>query len=65
MELTQELKDYIDSLDHYELLHGWRFHHVGDPLFQDESGEYWGKRMYEKRQENPTEAVQDSKLMGW
>jgi len=65
MKLTPEIKDRIDSMTHYDLLYRWRNAPIGQPLFEGESGEYWGKRMKEKRQENPAQAVQDSKDIGW
>ena len=63
MDLTPELKAEIDAQSHYELLSRWRFAPSGDPMFQGESGEYWGKRMAEKKAENPGQAVADSKAL--
>ena len=65
MNLTPENKAHIDAMSHYGLLQGWRFSPAGNPWFQGETGEYWGKRMAEKRNENPGQAVQNSKDMGW
>jgi len=65
MELTEENKKHIDSLTHYQLLSKIRFAPSGDPWFQGETGMYWGKRREEKRAENPNQAVQDSKDIGW
>lgn len=65
MELTQELKAEIDAKDHCELLGCWRFAPAGDPMFQGESGKYWGKRMAEKKAENPQQAVANSKSLEW
>ena len=63
MDLTAELKAEIDAKSHYELLSRWRFAPAGDTMFQGESGEYWGKRMAEKKAENPGQAVADSKAL--
>lgn len=63
MELTPELKTEIDAQSHYILLSRWRFAPVGDPMFQGESGEYWSKRMAEKRSEDNAQAVADSKAL--
>lgn len=65
MKLTDQIKNYIDSLDYHALLHRWRFGVVGDPMFQDESGKYWGKRMTEMRADPSVDAVQASKDIGW
>ena len=65
MNLTPENKAHIDAMSHYGLLQDWRFSPAGNPWFQGETGEYWGKRMAEKRNENPGQAVQNSKDMGW
>lgn len=51
MKLTPENKEYIDSLSYYELLEGVRFKPLGDPWFQDDTGEYWLKRMKQMRAE--------------
>ena len=61
MDLTPENKAHIDSLNHYGLLSKWRFAPSGDPWFQGETGQYWGKRMNELRDKDPGQAVQDSK----
>lgn len=65
MDLTFENKQYIDSLSHYDLLRRWRFAPVGDTMFQGETGEYWGKRMAELKAKDPTQAVRDSKDLGF
>jgi len=65
MELTNENKEHIDALSHYQLLSKWRTAPVGDPWFQGETGVYWGDRMREKRDEDPDGAVLDSKALGW
>ena len=65
MELTEELKKRIDAMSYYDMLSKWRFAPSGTLIFQGESGEYWGKVMAHKRDENPAQAVQDSKDLGW
>lgn len=61
MKLTAKNKEYIDSLSYFSLLQGWRFAPCGDPWFQDETGDYWGKRMRELRVNH----VSISKSIGW
>lgn len=63
MKLTPELKAEIDAKSYYELLNGWRHTPVGSKMFQDESGEYWQRRMIELRQ--PVDHVAVSKAVGW
>lgn len=65
MELTEENKKYIDSLSHYDLLSKKRYAPIGDKWFQGETGKYWGERMAKLRDENPGQAVQNSKDIGW
>ena len=65
MDLTPENKALIDKMSYTQLLNKWRFAPSGDPWFQGETGEYWGDRMNEKRNENPGAAVQASKDIGW
>ena len=64
MELTDEVKKEIDSKSYEALLSGWRFTEVGHPMFQGESGDYWGKRMKELR-EAGVDHVSASKNIGW
>ncbi len=65
MDLTEGNKKHIDSLSHNELLSKWRYAPAGDPWFQGETGKYWGERMAKKRDENPGQAVANSKSIGW
>jgi hypothetical protein len=51
MKLTEENKQYIDSLSYESLLSHWRFASLGDPWFQDETGDYWNKKMRELREQ--------------
>lgn len=64
MKLTPENKKIIDSKSYEQLLGSWRFAPLGDPWFQDETGEYWGKRMAELR-EKGADHVGASKRLGW
>ena len=65
MDLTPENKAEIDSLSYRDLLSRWRFSPAGDPMFQGETGIYWGSRMNELRNANPAEAVAASKSLGF
>ena len=65
MDLTPENKAHIDSLSYEGLLSKNRFAPVGDPWFQGETGEYWLKRMSEKRAEEPDNGVGASKRLSW
>ena len=49
MDLTEENKAIIDGKSYRDLLAGWRYGKAGDPWFQGETGDYWGKRMKELR----------------
>ena len=62
MKLTPENQKHIDSLSYKQLLSGWRFAPVGDAWFQGETGEYWGKRMAELRDQE--DHVKASKELG-
>ena len=65
MDLTAEVKELIDNKSYTELLAGWRFTPAGDPMFQGESGKYWGERMAELRDKDPAGHVRASKTIGW
>ena len=67
MNLTERNKTYIDSLTYRELLNHWRFASMGDPWFQGETGDYWGKRMSELRNMPGGQDlhVSTSKDLGW
>lgn len=64
MQLTEKNKKVIDEMSYEDLLSRWRFSLIDDPWFQDETGEYWRKRMAELRskESNPAEI---SKKIGW
>lgn len=67
MDLTEDNKKHIDSLGYEALLSKWRFAAVGDPWFQGETGDYWGKRMHELREQpgGNDRHVSASKSIGW
>ena len=65
MELTPENKKHIDSLSHCQLLAQWRNAPTGSPWFQGKTGDYWGKRMAELRDQDKAQAVADSKAIGF
>jgi hypothetical protein len=65
MKLTPELKNEIDLMGVYGLLHGVRFHRAGAECMQGESGEYWMKRLAELREQDNDAYVRASKDMGW
>ena len=67
MKLTEELKKQIDAKSYEQLLSRWRNGPIGDPMFQDESGEYWGKRMSELRSQpgGDQRHTAASKSIGW
>ena len=65
MELTEANKKHIDGLSYCGLLEHSRYAPIGDPWFEGETGKYWVRRVAEKRDENPTGAVADSKAIGW
>ena len=67
MQLTEENKDHIDSLSYKQLLREWRFAPSGDPWFQGETGEYWGERLNELRDQpgGMERHVAASKAIGW
>lgn len=64
MELTAERKAKIDAMSYEELLSKWRFAPIGDPMFQGETGEYFGQRMKELRDAG-ADHVGASKRLGW
>lgn len=65
MKLTPKRKAAIDGMSYLQLLERWRFASIGDPWFQGETGEYWGKRMSELRKQDEAAHVAASKTLGW
>jgi len=61
MTLTPELKTEIDGMSLYKMLAQWRFHQLGSPMFEGESGKYFKSIMFTKRDANPEEWVAASK----
>ena len=65
MELTEEMKKQIDTMDYEQLLRKWRFAPVGDPMFQGEVGKYSAIRLAELRAKEPDGGAAASKRIGW
>lgn len=64
--MTQEQKDWIDNASYEQLLSKWRYAPVGDPMFQEETGDYYADVMKKKKEEIGHEAhVAASKRIGW
>ena len=61
--MTPEQKEWIDNASYETLLRKWRFAPFGDPLLQGETGQYFAKKMGEKKQ--TCDHVQASKNVGW
>jgi len=61
--MNEKIKNWIDNASYHELLSRWRFAPIGDPLFQGETGKYYSKVMFEKKQ--TVDHVQVSKDVGW
>jgi len=59
--MTPEEKAKIDNMTQEELCRRWRFAPVGDLLFQDDTGDYFQKRLKEKGGFTP----EISKKLGW
>lgn len=57
MELTEENKAKIDSMNYEELLRRWRFTPIGDPWFEGDTGQYWSDRMREIRSQPEGNAI--------
>lgn len=65
--LTPEEKAFIDSQSLQELLHRWRFSPLSgtEPLFQGDTGDYYKKVMFDKRDADPDAWTAASKRIGW
>lgn len=65
--MTDEMKARIDEMSYEALLSMWRYAPVGDPLFQGDTGDYFGERMKELRSQPGGDArhVSASKSIGW
>jgi hypothetical protein len=65
-EMSDDTKARIDAMGYEEMLRLWRNAPVGHPMFQGATGDYFGKRMQEKKTEvGGDEAVRASKNIGW
>jgi hypothetical protein len=45
--MTPKQKAQIDAMGRYELCRMWRFARIGEPLLQNEAGQYFKKRLDE------------------
>lgn len=63
--MTESQKKWIDAASYETLLGKWRFADFGDPMFQGDTGEYYGKVMFAKRSELADRGVSASKSIGW
>ena len=65
-EMThEEMVQWIDSQDYEELLRRWRFARVGDPFFQDRTGEHYSQAMTKKRIALKDKGLSASKNVGF
>ena len=63
--MTPEQKKWIDEADLDTLLREWRYAPMGDPMMAGETGEYYSKVMFSKRDKDPAAWVAASKRAGW
>lgn len=63
--MTDSEKKWIDNASYEQLLNRWRFAPIGDPIFQGDTGDYYGKVMKEKKAALPDDGVGASKRVGW
>jgi hypothetical protein len=64
--MNEKMKAWIDNATYQQLLGHWRFAPSGDPFFQGEIGDYYVKKMAERRAEVGHDAhVTASKTLGW
>jgi hypothetical protein len=62
----EQMRNWIDNATYEQLLGKWRFASIGDPYFQGEMGDYYSKKMAEKKAEvGQAEHVRASKHIGW
>ncbi len=63
--IPEELRKWIDEASYEELLYKWRYAPVGSPYFVGEVGDYYSKKMAERRSEiGDAEAARVSKRLG-
>lgn len=66
MNTALDLKEWIDDASYEELLRRWRFAPSGDPFFEGEMGEYYSRKIAERRKEvGEEEHTRVSKKIGW
>jgi hypothetical protein len=66
MNTALDLKEWIDDASYEELLRRWRFAPSGDPFFIGEMGEYYSRKIAERRKEvGEEEHTRVSKEIGW
>ena len=58
----EQLKAYIDTLSHYAMCVLWRFADTGNPMLQDEIGQYFKNRLFDHYGGFTPEI---SKQLGW
>lgn len=64
--MTSKHKNWIDNASYFALLQRWRETPSGDPIFQNDTGEYYEKVMKKKRAEVGNVAhVRASKAIGF
>jgi hypothetical protein len=64
--MTTEQKEWIDNATYEELLRRWRYAPVGDPIFQGDTGKYYGEKLKLRREAvGPQAHTQASKNIGW
>jgi hypothetical protein len=61
--MNEQIKNWIDGASYEQLLSKWRHAALGDTMFQGETGEYYSKVMFRKRDE--CDHVAASKNVGW
>ena len=64
--LDDKTKAEIDAMSYERMLSLQRFAPMGHPMFQGDTGDYFGKRMAAKKSEvGQAEHVRASKSIGW
>jgi hypothetical protein len=63
--MTPEEKRWIDNASLVELLRKWRHSPADGEMFQGETGEYYSKVMFGKRDADNAAWVRASKEVGW
>lgn len=64
--IDEKTKAIIDGMSYKSMLRKWRFAPSGDPMFQDETGDYFAEVMKAKKAAlTDEEQVRASKEIGW